>query len=71
MTKSNQTKILSNLKGTDKKKPSNAEWIRDRLSGLSLESQEKVKVIVLKTLENMESKRGIDLSAKKKAVLDA
>jgi hypothetical protein len=47
------------------------EWIRKRLARASPESRDTVKRLVIETLEAMERKRGIDLTAEKKAVSDA
>jgi hypothetical protein len=50
---------------------SRSEWIKERLSSAPPESREKVKRLIIETLENMERKRNIDLTEEKKAVTDA
>ena len=52
-------------------KATRSNWIQERLSRASPESRETVKRLLIETLEAMERKRGIDLTAEKKAVTDA
>jgi hypothetical protein len=59
-----------NIKGA-RMKLARSEWITERLSRASPESRETVKRLIIGTLEAMERKRGIDLTAEKKAVADS